>query len=107
MLDLTDAARSAIRVALDSSADACGLRIVCAAGGCAGVQYRMGLAARAEADDAVQTFDDDVTIFVDPESAPLLAGTTVDFVQDARGAGFVFANPNARSGCGSCSGGTC
>jgi iron-sulfur cluster assembly protein len=107
MLDLTDAARSAIRVALESSSDACALRIVCAAGGCAGMQYRLGLAARAEDGDAVQTFDDDVTIFVDPDSAPLLAGTTVDFVRDERGAGFVFANPNARSGCASCATGKC
>jgi len=106
MLDLTDAARSAIRVALSKSNAARGLRIVVAAGGCAGLQYRLGLAAAAESDDAVQTFDDDVSVFIDPESVPLLTGTTVDFVEDDRGAGFVFQNPNSAGRC-SCSGGSC
>jgi len=105
MLTLTDAARSAIRIALSNSEAARGLRIVAAAGGCAGVQYRLGLAAGAEAGDAVETFDD-VTVFVDPDSATLLAGATVDFVQDTRGAGFVFENPNT-AGCSACSSGGC
>ncbi|MQX38313.1 HesB/IscA family protein [Roseospira navarrensis] len=103
MLDLTDAARSAIRVAVETSEAARGLRIVCAAGGCAGIQYRLGLAAGADAEDAVQVFDDNVTVYVDPDSARLLVGATVDFVQDERGAGFVFRNPNAASGCAGCS----
>ncbi len=105
MLTLTDAARGAIRVALSRSEAAGGLRIVAAAGGCAGVRYRLGLADSAEADDAVATFDD-VTVFLDPDSAALLAGSTVDFVEDARGAGFVFNNPNAADRC-ACSGGGC
>ncbi|MBB4287661.1 HesB/IscA family protein [Roseospira goensis] len=98
MLALTDAARSAIRVALSRSDAAHGLRIVVAAGGCAGLQYRLGLAAGAEDGDAVQTFDG-VAVYIDPESAPLLVGTTVDFVSDDRGAGFVFDNPNAAGRC--------
>ncbi|KAA5607615.1 iron-sulfur cluster assembly accessory protein [Roseospira marina] len=106
MLDITDAARSAIRVALNQSDAANGLRIVVAAGGCAGLQYRLGLAAGAEDGDAVKTFDDGLTVYVDPESATLLNGTTVDFVEDERGAGFVFDNPNAAGRC-ACSGGGC
>jgi len=105
LLDLTDAARAAIRNALSRSDAAHGLRIVAASGGCAGLQYRLGLAGGAEAGDAITTFDD-VNIFVDPDSAPLLDGTTVDFVEDERGAGFVFDNPNAAGRC-SCTGGSC
>lgn len=105
MLTLTEPARAAIRGALAQSDAARGLRIVAAAGGCAGLQYRLGLAAGAEEDDAVATFDD-VTVYIDSDSAPLLAGSTVDFVEDARGAGFVFDNPNAAGRC-SCAGGSC
>jgi len=106
LLDLTDAARSAIRLAVGRSAAARGLRIVAASGGCAGLQYRLGLAAGAEDGDAVVPCDEDLSIFVDPESAALLDGTTVDFVEDERGAGFVFDNPNAAGRC-SCTGGSC
>ncbi|WP_299438346.1 iron-sulfur cluster assembly accessory protein [uncultured Rhodospira sp.] len=98
MLSLTDTAQSAIRRAVSRSDAARGLRIVVAAGGCAGIQYRLGLAAGAEEGDAVTTFDD-LSVFVDPESAPLLTGTTIDFVEDERGAGFVFDNPNAAGRC--------
>jgi iron-sulfur cluster assembly protein len=98
MLSLTETAQSVIRGAVSRSEAARGLRIVVAAGGCAGLQYRLGLAAGAEDGDAVTTFDD-LNIFVDPESAPLLTGTTVDFVEDERGAGFVFDNPNAAGRC--------
>lgn len=97
-LDLTDAARSAIRLALRRSEAARGLRIVAATGGCAGLQYRLGLAASAEDGDAVREFGD-VAVFVDSDSATLLTGTTVDFVEDERGAGFVFDNPNAAGRC--------
>lgn len=106
MLTLTDAARGAIRVALSNNDAARGLRIVAAAGGCAGVRYSLGLAAEAAADDAIATFDD-VTVFVDPDSQPLLAGATVDFIRDARGAGFVFDNPNMAGRCGTCASGGC
>ena len=37
---------------------------------------------------------DGVRFFVDPKSAPLLAGATIDFVDDFDGTGFKFDNPN-------------
>lgn len=98
MLSLTDAAHAAIRHAVARTEAARGLRIVVAAGGCAGLQYRLGLAGGAEEGDTVTTLGD-LSVFVDPDSAPLLSGTTVDFVEDDRGAGFVFDNPNAAGRC--------
>ena len=42
---------------------------------------------------------DGVTLLVDPFSAPLLQGVTVDFVDSLNGSGFKFVNPNASSSC--------
>ncbi|TVQ39289.1 MAG: iron-sulfur cluster assembly accessory protein [Geminicoccaceae bacterium] len=100
MLKLTEKARTAIRTVIaGAGAPAAFLRIVVESGGCAGLRYGMALDLDVEADDAVLTFDD-VTVLVDPVSAPHLRGATVDFVNGLERTGFVFDNPNATAGCG-------
>ena len=42
---------------------------------------------------------DGVSVFIDPVSQPLLAGTTIDFVVALEGSGFTFENPNATNSC--------
>lgn len=98
MLTLTDAARRAVADAVARSERAKGLRIVVQTGGCIGLVYRLGLDRGPEHGDRVESLDG-TEIYLDPESAQLLAGTTIDFVEDARGAGFVFDNPNAYGLC--------
>jgi iron-sulfur cluster assembly accessory protein len=39
-------------------------------------------------------------VFVDPYSAPLLNGVTVDVQDGMDGSGFKFTNPNAAASCG-------
>jgi iron-sulfur cluster assembly protein len=68
-------------------------------GGCSGYQYGMGLEAQAAADDAIVALDG-LQIFVDPDSAPLLQGVVIDYVEDISGVGFRFENPNAKATCG-------
>ena len=75
------------------------LRLSVEGGGCAGFQYRFGLAEAAEADD-LKTATDGVTLVVDPMSLDLVRGSTVDFVESLGGAAFQVTNPNAASGCG-------
>lgn len=75
------------------------LRLSVEGGGCAGFQYRFGLADTAEADD-VAVAQDGVTLVVDPVSLDLVRGSIVDFVESLGGAAFQVANPNAASGCG-------
>ena len=75
------------------------LRLSVDGGGCAGFQYRFGLADGVEADDIVAVADG-VTLVVDPVSLDLVRGSTVDFVESLGGAAFQVANPNAQSGCG-------
>jgi len=75
------------------------LRLAVDGGGCAGFQYKFGLEADAAADDlAVET--DGVTMLVDPDSLPFVAGAEVDYVEKIGAAAFEVRNPNAASGCG-------
>jgi iron-sulfur cluster insertion protein len=75
------------------------LRLSVEGGGCAGFQYRFGLAEAVEPDDATAERDG-VILAVDPVSLDLVRGSTVDFVENLGGAAFQVANPNAQSGCG-------
>ena len=75
------------------------LRLSVDGGGCAGFQYRFGLADAIEADD-VQAVQDGVTLVVDPVSLDLVRGSTVDFVESLGGSAFQVTNPQAASGCG-------
>ena len=75
------------------------LRLGVDGGGCAGFQYRFGLADAVEPDDHV-TARDGVTLVVDSISHDLLDGSAVDYVENLGGAAFRVTNPNAASGCG-------
>ena len=75
------------------------LRLSVDGGGCAGFQYRFGLADTVEVDDE-KAEQDGVTLVVDPISLDLVRGATVDFVESLGGAAFQVTNPNAASGCG-------
>ena len=75
------------------------LRLAVDGGGCAGFQYRFGLADQVEPDDTVAE-QDGVTLVVDEISLDLVRGCAVDFVESLGGAAFQVTNPNAASGCG-------
>jgi len=75
------------------------LRLSVEGGGCAGFQYRFGLADEIEGDD-LAVARDGVTLVVDEVSLDLVRGSTVDFVESLGGAAFQVTNPNAASGCG-------
>ena len=75
-----------------------GLRIQIAKGGCSGLQYEMALDEMKAGDALVER--DGVGFFVDPESAALLAGSTLDYHDGLTGAGFQIVNPNAARTCG-------
>jgi iron-sulfur cluster assembly accessory protein len=75
------------------------LRLAVDGGGCAGFQYRFGLAEAIESSDAA-TVQDGVTLVIDEISLDLVRGSAVDFVESLGGAAFQVKNPNAASGCG-------
>lgn len=100
MIILTPSAVTAVkRFIRGSDEQIAGLRILIAGGGCSGFQYGMRLESAQQADDAVVEFDG-VRVLIDPLSAPMLQGVTVDFVDSMEGSGFKFENPNASAQCG-------
>jgi iron-sulfur cluster assembly protein len=99
MLKITHDAKAAIQellVANDRQNG--GLRISVQAGGCAGLQYGMKLEESPNEDDIVLQADWGA-IYIEPESAAKLDGTTVDFTETVAGKGFNFENPNAEGKC--------
>ncbi|HEX8443682.1 MAG TPA: iron-sulfur cluster assembly accessory protein [Allosphingosinicella sp.] len=96
---LTPAAAARVAAIATRQGKAPILRLSVEGGGCAGFQYRFGLADGIEADDR-STSQDGVTLVVDEISLDLVRGSAVDFVESLGGAAFQVTNPNAASGCG-------
>lgn len=106
MLELTPAAQAAIaKVITEAGDDIFGLRVAVSLGGCAGLQYRMGLEIEPGVEDTVMEAGN-VRVLVDPVSLSWLDGATVDFRETAFETGFVFDNPNAAGMC-SCGKSSC
>ena len=75
------------------------LRVAVRPGGCSGFSYEMFFDTDVAADDIKSDYDG-VSVVVDPSSAPLLKGATLDFKDGLQGAGFSINNPNATRSCG-------
>lgn len=100
MITLTDKAQKALsRFIKGSETPVAGLRIGVSGGGCSGLQYSMSLVEAKIPGDVEITFAN-LTVFVDPESAPRLDGLSVDFIDTMTESGFRFENPNATNSCG-------
>ena len=78
-----------------------GLRVHAMAGCCSGPQYGMSLAGEAMPGDWEGEFGG-VRLIVDPESAGLLEGASIDYVETPQGSGFTIQNPNAVATGGGC-----
>jgi iron-sulfur cluster assembly accessory protein len=75
------------------------LRVAVKPGGCSGFSYEMFFDSETENDDL--TVDHmGVKVVVDPSSAQLLEGATLDYKDGLQGAGFAINNPNAQRTCG-------
>jgi iron-sulfur cluster insertion protein len=96
---LTPAAAARVAAIAQKQGKAAILRLSVEGGGCAGFQYRFGLADEVEPDDLVAV-QDGVTLVVDETSLELVRGSAVDYVESLGGAAFQVTNPNAASGCG-------
>ena len=100
-IELTDAAVTAVKQAIveEKAPAETYLRVGVRAGGCSGYSYVLAFEEAAQEDDRVIE-KDGVKILIDPKSATILAGTTLDYSSGLNGQGFVFTNPNATGGCG-------
>jgi iron-sulfur cluster assembly accessory protein len=78
-----------------------GLRVHAMAGCCSGPSYGMSLATEAAPGDWEGTFAG-VKVLVDAESAALLEGASIDWVETPEGSGFTIQSPNAVQAGGGC-----
>lgn len=99
MINVTETAASKVRELLENEGTPeHGLRIQVAAGGCSGLQYRLGFDTERDGDKIIE--EHGLRVLVDLRSAVQLDGATLDYVDGLMGAGFRIDNPNAKSTCG-------
>ena len=99
IVTITDkAAEKARNILTERGIENGALRVFVVSGGCSGYQYGMAIARSREEDD-ISIEVSGVTLLVDAESAPLLEGAEVDYVEDLMKSGFTIFNPNASRSC--------
>ena len=88
------------------------LRVMVVPGPKGGFQYMLGVEKEAKEDDVIVDTDT-IQVLVDAESAPLIEGAQIDYVEGLMRSGFVISNPNLHGGggggcaCGGGGGGGC
>ena len=100
MIALTDNAAVKVKelVAAEGEDDLA-LRVAVRPGGCSGFSYEMFFDTDVADDDKTVDYSG-VKVVVDPSSAMLLEGATLDYKDGLQGAGFAIDNPNAQRTCG-------
>jgi iron-sulfur cluster assembly protein/iron-sulfur cluster insertion protein len=98
---LTDEAAKKVSelMAAEGTTDELVLRVAVRPGGCSGFSYEMFFDTDVAPDDITTSYGD-VRVVVDPSSAQLLDGATLDYKDGLQGAGFSINNPNAQRTCG-------
>lgn len=99
MLTITEAAAAKIKVFLADDPEAKGLRVYVKGGGCSGYSYGMALEPNPTEDDTIIE-KDGISVFVDPQSMPLIMGSEVDYTDTLQASGFAIKNPLAKTTCG-------
>lgn len=100
MITLTDNAASKVAELIAAEGDeGLALRVAVRPGGCSGFSYEMFFDSDI-ADDDLTAVKDGVKVVVDPSSAQLLTGATLDYKDGLQQAGFSIDNPNAQRTCG-------
>jgi iron-sulfur cluster assembly accessory protein len=99
-INLTDVAASKVAELIEQEGNPeLALRVAVRPGGCSGFSYEMFFDTDVADDDITSRFGP-VRVVVDPASASLLQGATLDFKDGLQGAGFSINNPNASRTCG-------
>ncbi len=99
-ISLTDAAAAKVAELIEQEGNPeLALRVAVRPGGCSGYSYEMFFDSDIADDDVTSSFGT-VKVVVDPASASLLLGASLDFKDGLQGAGFSINNPNASRTCG-------
>jgi iron-sulfur cluster assembly protein/iron-sulfur cluster insertion protein len=100
MITLTDTAADKVKQLIAAEdEEGLALRVAVRPGGCSGYSYEMFFDSDIAGDDVSTDFGG-VQVVVDPASAQLLNGATLDYTDGLQGAGFKIDNPNATRTCG-------
>ena len=100
MITVTDSAAAKVKELLEQEDEAgLALRVAVRPGGCSGFSYEMFFDTDVASDDVTAEFGA-VKVVVDPSSAQLLNGATLDYKDGLQQAGFSIDNPNAQRTCG-------
>jgi len=100
VITLTPTAATKVKTLLDAEGEpGLALRVAVRPGGCSGFSYEMFFDSDVAAEDQTADYDG-VRVVVDPSSASLLTGATLDYKDGLQQAGFAIDNPNAQRTCG-------
>ena len=100
VVTLTEAAAARVKEIMDRAEKPyAGLRVGVKNGGCAGSEYILEYAERADPLDEVVE-DKGVKILIEPKAVLFLIGTEVDYEITRLSSKFVFRNPNQTDACG-------
>ena len=94
-IKFTDNAIKQINHLLSSKDKGSFFRIAIKGGGCSGFQYDFSYDLKANDDDLIQN-----NILIDKQSANLLKGSEIDYVDELIGESFKINNPQTKSSCG-------
>ena len=100
MITITESAATKVKSLIEAEGEeGLGLRVAVRPGGCSGFSYEMFFDSDVASDD-VTTEQGGVKVIVDPSSAQLLTGATLDYKDGLEQSGFAITNPNAQRTCG-------
>jgi iron-sulfur cluster assembly accessory protein len=100
VITLTPSAATKVKTLLEAEGEpGLALRVAVRPGGCSGFSYEMFFDSDVATEDQTADYDG-VKVVVDPSSATLLTGATLDYKDGLQQAGFAIDNPNAQRTCG-------
>ena len=100
MITLTDRAVGKVGELISAEGeDGLALRVAVRPGGCSGFSYEMYFDTDRDTEDLIADYNG-VGVVVDPSSAQLLEGATLDYKDGLQETGFSINNPNAQRTCG-------
>jgi iron-sulfur cluster assembly accessory protein len=98
VITVTDKAAGRIRQLAERQGADPVLRVRVVAGGCSGFSYELGFDAQSESDNVIAAAEG-VRVVVDPRSAPIVEGSTLEFNDALLGGGLKMLNPRATHEC--------
>jgi iron-sulfur cluster assembly accessory protein len=100
VVEVTDKAAAKIgELIAEEGDDNLALRMAVRPGGCSGFSYEMYFDSEIEDADLVEEYAG-IKVVVDPQSAEMVKGSTLDYKDGLMGAGFAIENPNVTRSCG-------